>query len=135
MLHQVFCLMYIHIPAASKQGAAKFANAIMVMVDSLQKTQTMIKLSTNQMAEMSTEEGGRVEISLGLDDLRPAADRLQQRIARDLQALMGKDRATASAIRKALKDDFLTMRLKCRAILIHLRDKIRDILLLSLIHI
>jgi len=101
----------------------------MGMVDSLQKTQTMIQLSTNQMAEMPAEEGGGVEISLGLDDLRAAADRLQRRIARDVQALMGKDKATASAIRKALKDSFLSLRLKCRAILIRLRDKVRDILL------
>jgi len=89
----------------------------------------MIKLSTNQMAAMSTNEGGGVEISLGLDDLRPAAERLQRRIARDLQILMGQDYATASAINKALKDDFLAIRLKCRAILIRLRDKVRDILL------
>ena len=73
-----------------------------------------------------------LEVSLSLDELHQTAQQLEKRLQSNLQKLMGKDSATAALIKKAIHDDFLGLRLKCKALLMRLRQKVLQSLLAAL---
>ena len=96
----------------------------------MQKTQKLIKLANQQLLRDQPSNGDdSVEVSLSLDELQDTADKLEKKLQSNLMKLMGKDAATAAAIKKAMKDKFLSLRLKSRALLIRIRQKVLQSLL------
>jgi hypothetical protein len=107
--------------------ATQFANKIISMMDSREKALKLIKRMTENPA--GSNPGGEVDTDLMLDDLHTAAARLEGRIRRNMEVLTGKDAGTASAIRKAAKNEFLARRLKARAVLMRVHQKVKHSLL------
>ncbi len=70
-----------------------------------------------------------VDISLSLEDLRETADQLWKKVQSGLLKLMGKDSATASALKNTIGNEFLCLRLKCRALLIWIWQRVQQSLL------
>lgn len=96
----------------------------------MQKTQKLIKLANQQLLRDQPSNGDdSVEVSLSLDELQDTADKLEKKLQSNLMKLMGKDAATAAAIKKAMKDKFLSLRLKSRVLLIRIRQKVLQSLL------
>ena len=101
------------------------ANNIIGLLESLRTIESMIHTNTSA----SSTERGTIEGALGLEDLHASATRLQQRIKRSVQLLTGKDRATAEAVKNALKDAHLAKVYKCKAIQLRLANRVRNSLL------
>jgi len=108
--------------------ATQFANKIISMMDSKEKALKLIKRMTENPAEGSNP-GGEVDTDLMLDDLHTAVARLEGRIKKNMEVLTGKDAGTASAIKKAAKNEHLARRLKARAILMRVHQKVKHSLL------
>jgi hypothetical protein len=115
------------ISGASKAEASKAAHRIIAMEDSLEKTKRLIKLATNQLLREGPLDG--IDASLSLEDLQETAEQLKKKMQSSLMKLTGKDSATAAALKKAIKDEFLGLRLKGRALLIRIRQKVQQSLL------
>ena len=116
---------------ASKAEASKAAHRIIAMEDSLQKTSHLIKLAECELALDGKMSGNNetVDISLSLEDLRETADQLWKKVQSGLLKLMGKDSATASALKNTIGNEFLCLRLKCRALLIWIWQRVQQSLL------
>ena len=116
---------------ASKAEASKAAHHIITMEDSLQKTNHLIKLAEHELTLDGKMSGNNetVDISLSLEDLRETADQLWKKVQSGLLKLMGKDSATASALKNAIGNEFLGLRLKCRALLIQIQQRVQQSLL------
>src|SRR5260370_41327939 len=101
------------------------------MGEALQKANDRIKLAENELALDGKTAGNNetVDISLSLEDLRETADQLQKKVQSGLLKLMGKDSATASALKNAIGNDFLGLRLKCRALFIWIWQRLQQSLL------
>jgi len=127
-------LMHIH-PAcsmlgigASKAMATQFANKIISMMDSKEKALSLIKRMTESLAE-SDNPGEETDAALMLDDLHVAVTRLEGRIKKTTGALTGKDPGTARSIKAAVKNEYLARRLKARAVLMRVHQKVKHSLL------
>jgi len=100
------------------------------MEDSLQKTNRLIKLAQQQLVDIERSGSDEtVEISLSLEDLEETASQLRTKVQTSLRKLMGKDSATAAALKKAMQSEFLSLRLKSRAFLIRIRQRVLQSLL------
>ena len=112
---------------ASKAEASKAAHCII----SMEKTNHLIKIAEHELALNGKRSGKNetVDISLSLEDLRETADQLQKKVQSGLLKFMGKDSATASALKKAIGNEFLGLRLKCRALLIQIQQRVQQSLI------
>jgi hypothetical protein len=132
---QTICYQQANVQlGASKAAAAAFANQILAMEDSLQGTKRLIKLTQERLLSdglqpPSSSNESPDELLLSLEELQQTASRFEQKIQANMMKLIGKDSATASAIRRALDDDFLGQRLKGRALLVRIRMKVQQSLL------
>ena len=97
-------------------------------MDSKEKALKLITRMTDNPAEGSNP-GGKVDNGLMLEDLHIAVTRLEGRIKKNMEVLTGKDAGTASAIKKAAKNEYLARRLKARAILMRVHQKVKHSLL------
>ncbi|KAF8304858.1 hypothetical protein DL93DRAFT_2066735 [Clavulina sp. PMI_390] len=117
-------------PSASKTAAAKTASGIISMMDSLQQLDGLIKAA----GTATTSEQGSPELlnlSLTLEDLAELRIKLQLRIQKAIKQLLGKDAATASAVQKSMKSDFLMKRMWALAIRLKIKQQVRDVLMMS----
>jgi hypothetical protein len=112
-------------------AATRFANNIISMMDSREKTARLIQQTTERLASGDVEDEV-VDSSLGLEELHALAERLEKKISNNVKILTGKDAATAAAISKAVLDDYLAKRLKARAILMRVHQKVKDSVLVAL---
>lgn len=108
--------------------ATQYANRIISMMDSREKALRLIKSITDNMAK-KRNSGAEVDATLILEDLSAAAACLDQRIKRDTEVLTGKDAETTKAIKKAARSDYVARRLKARAILMRVHQKVQHSLL------
>lgn len=113
---------------ASKVAAAKMAQNIIGLQDSLSSVEAMINENANKSVESEGPNAAldSIESSLSLEDLRTAAGRLKERITRSLQLLTGKDSATGDLVKKALKNEQLGKVYKCRAVQLRLASRVRN---------
>ena len=108
--------------------ATQYANKIISMMDSKEKALSLIKRMTEGLAEGSNS-GEETDAALILDDLHVAVARLEGRIKKTSQALTGKDPGTARSIKAAVQNEYLARRLKARAILMRVHQKVKHSLL------
>lgn len=100
------------------------------MEDSLEKTNRLIKLAQQRLVDGDRSDSDEtVEISLSLEDLEETAAQLRKKVEAGLRKLMGKDSATATALKKAIQNEFLALRLKSRALLMRIRQRVLQSLL------
>lgn len=99
-------------------------------MDSKEKTIALIQRVTSNLAQADDATGDEaVDASLTLDDLHVLVARLEHRIKSSLTSLTGKDSGTAQSIKKAICDDYLAKRLKGRAILMRVHQRVKNSLL------
>lgn len=101
------------------------------MVDFLEKTEAMIKSHGHRVSssEALSPKGAIVDLSLSLEDLHATATRLRTRIQQSIKLLTGKDGSAAALLQKAISNDFDLRLYKCRALLLRLASRVRDLLL------
>jgi hypothetical protein len=99
------------------------------MMDSKEKTLTLIKRVTENLAGTDGTGNDIVDASLTLDDLHVIVARLEHRIKKGLMVLTGKDSGTAQSIKKAVQDDYLAKHLKARAVLMRVHQRVKHSLL------
>lgn len=101
------------------------------MMDAQQQTQAMLKDSLERVA--SEPPGSEpTDLALVVEDLAHSLDVLEKKIARKLEILGAKDAATAAEVKQAVKDDFLSKRMKARALRIRICHKVKGCLLAAL---
>jgi hypothetical protein len=108
--------------------ATQFANKIVAMMDSKEKALGLIKRMTENLAEGSNS-GEETDAALMLDDLHAAVARLEGRIKKTTGVLTGKDPGTAKSIKAAVQNEYLARRLKARAVLMRVHQKVKHSLL------
>src|SRR5260370_39393584 len=93
----------------------------------MEKTNHLIKIAEHELSLNGKTSGKNetVDISLSLEDLRETADQFQKKVQSGLLKLMGKDSATASTLGNA----FLSLRLKFRALLIWIQQRVQQSLI------
>jgi uncharacterized protein YtpQ (UPF0354 family) len=101
------------------------------MMDSREQTLALIRRVTENLAGEEAEDVEVADTSLTLEDLHALAARLDQRIKKNLEILTGKDAGTAASITQAVKDDYLAKRLKARAMLMRVHQKVKHSLLVA----
>src|SRR5271170_2322581 len=101
------------------------------MMDSLQQTDGLIKATTQASASSNTHSQELLSLSLTLEDLMDLRRKLYGRIQNATQILFGRDTATAAAVQRAIKNEFLMKRMKAHAIRLKIRHQVRDVLLMS----
>lgn len=111
---------------ASKVETTRFAHNLVGMLDSLDQTDALIQLLSNQGSSTSSSP---FDLSLTLEELISMKNRLATRIKKDSQTLMGRDAVTARAIRNAMKSDAVMKKMKARAIRLQIRHKVKDVLM------
>jgi|SRR6266849_3069158 tryptophanyl-tRNA synthetase len=114
---------------ASKAATSKFANKIISMMDSKEKTQSLIKQMTENLARPNQTEEQEVDAMLTLEDLHVVLAQLEQRIEHSLNSLTGTNASTKESILMAIRDDYLGKRLKAYAILTQVHQKVKQSLL------
>jgi hypothetical protein len=114
---------------ASKAATSKFANKIISMMDSKEKTQSLIKRMTENLGRPNQTEEQEVDAMLTLEDLHVVLARLEQRIELSLNSLTGTNAGTKESILMAIQDDYLGKRLKAYAILTQVHQKVKQSLL------
>ena len=101
------------------------------MMDSLQQTDGLIKATTQASASSNTHSQELLSLSLTLEDLMDLQRKLYGRIQNATRILFGRDTATAAAVQRAIKNEFLMKRMKAHAIRLKIRHQVRDVLLMS----
>jgi hypothetical protein len=106
------------------------------MEDSLQRTNRLIALAKEQLSAEApppnpalASDSDPADISLGLEELELTASRLEGKIKSSMLKLLGKDSATAAAVKRAINGKFLGLRMKGRALLVRIRLKVQQSLL------
>jgi hypothetical protein len=112
-------------------AAAQFANNIISMMDSKEKMLSLIKHTAENLAE-EDETVEAVEASITLEDLQALVAQLDIRINKKVKILTGKDSATAATVTRAVTNDYLAKRLKARALLMRVHQKVMHSLLVAL---
>jgi hypothetical protein len=108
--------------------ATQYANKIVSMMDSKEKALKLIARMTENLGE-SSNSGEEADTALMLDDLHVVVARLEGRIKKTMEALTGKDAGTAKSIKAAAQNEYLARRLKARAILMRVHQKVKHSLL------
>jgi len=108
--------------------ATRFANKIVSMMDSKEKALKLIARMTENLGE-SSNSGEETDAALMLDDLHVVVARLEGRIKKTMESLTGKDAGTAKSIKAAAQNEYLARRLKARAILMRVHQKVKHSLL------
>jgi hypothetical protein len=73
-----------------------------------------------------------VEASITLEDLQALVAQLDIRINKKVKILTGKDSATAATVTRAVTNHYLAKRLKARALLMRVHQKVMHSLLVAL---
>lgn len=112
-------------------AATQFANNIISMMDSKEKMLSLIKHTAENLAE-EDETVEAVEASITLEDLHALVAQLDIWINKKVRILTGKDSATAATVARAVTNDYLAKRLKARALLMRVHQKVMHSLLVAL---
>jgi hypothetical protein len=98
------------------------------MTDSKDKALRLITQMTENLGE-GGNSGEGTDTGLILDDLHVAVARLEGRIKKAMEVLTGKDAGAVESIRAAAQNKYLAQRLKARAILMQVHQKVKNSLL------
>lgn len=102
---------------------------LLAMIES--RTNAIVAIQ-NVLREMADLPGNaesaerRIDLSIQQSDLQASSDRLSARITKGINQLTDKDHASAAVLRKAQRDEFLSLRLRARALKHRIRSRIRD---------
>ena len=97
-------------------------------MDSKEKAIRLISRMNENLGETSIS-GEEVDAALMLEDLHVVVARLEGRIKKAMESLTGKDAGTARYIKAAAQNEYLARRLKARAILTRVHQKVKHSLL------
>lgn len=118
-----------NLSVASKNLAGAFVTNLLSMIESQSNTQGSIKRILTEMASLGQDAQSaerRVDLSIQQSDLEASNQRLSIRITKGVKQLMDKDRATAAVLKRAQDDEFISLRLRARALKHRIRCRIRE---------